>query len=66
VPATATCTTGKALGGGAQVTTSGPAQRVVLAESYPSSATVWTAIGTVITALTANNTMTVRAYVICQ
>ena len=48
------------------MTTGGPAQRVVLAQSYPSSATQWTAVGVVIANLTAGNTMTVQAYALCQ
>ena len=69
VTATAACPTGKlVLGGGALVTTTATQKsRAVLVSSYPSSTTVWTAIGVVGTAaLNAGNTMTVTAYVLCS
>ena len=66
VTATATCASGKLLGGGARVTAPGQTQRVVLAQSYPSSATVWTAVGVVITTMTGGNTMSVQAFALCQ
>jgi hypothetical protein len=53
------------LGGGARVTNGQAAQRTVLTDSHPTSTTVWTAIGVVITALTGGNTMSVTAYAIC-
>jgi hypothetical protein len=56
------------LGGGGQVTTtSANADRAVLVSSYPSSATVWTAIAVVNQGvLGAGRTMTVRAYALCS
>lgn len=67
--ATATCPAGKALlgGGGTVTTTAAQKERVVLVSSYPSSTTVWTAIGVVaIAALGAGQTMTVTAYALCS
>jgi hypothetical protein len=66
VTATATCAAGKLLGGGARVTTAGAVQRVVLSQSYPSSATVWTGVGVVITTLAGGVTMSVQAFALCQ
>jgi hypothetical protein len=69
VTATATCPAGKVLlGGGAQVTTtSANADRAVLVSSYPSSATVWTAVAVVNQgALGVGRTMTVQAYALCN
>ena len=44
-----------------------PDESAALVSSYPSSTTVWTAIGVVGTAaLGAGNTMTVTAYVLCS
>jgi hypothetical protein len=64
--ATATCPAGKVLlGGGALVTNTQAAQRVVLTGSRPTSTTVWTATAVVITGLTGVNTATVTAYAIC-
>jgi hypothetical protein len=66
VTATATCAVGKVLlGGGARITTSGPTGAVVNS-SYPSSTTVWTAVGEVTTAFTLENTFTVTAYALCS
>ena len=68
VTATATCVTGVLLGGGAQVTTTAAQkERAQLVSSYPSSTTVWTALGVVsIAALGAGQTMTVQAYALCS
>jgi hypothetical protein len=41
-------------------------QRVIMSQSYPSSATQWTVVGVVITGLGAGNTMAATAYAICQ
>jgi hypothetical protein len=56
------------LGGGALVTTTAAANvRVFVQASYPSSTTVWTAVGVVSTgALGAGQTMTVTAYALCS
>jgi hypothetical protein len=69
VTATATCPAGKMLlGGGATVTsTAAQKERVYLALSYPSSTTVWTAVGVVgIASLGTGQTMTVTAYALCS
>jgi hypothetical protein len=67
VTATASCASGKeALGGGGQVTTNDTNEHVALSESYPSSASQWTAVGTVMQDLNASKTMTVQAYVLCS
>ncbi len=71
VTATATCAAGKLLlGGGARVTTTGTGTavaRATMQASYPSSTTTWTAVGVVSTAaLSAGNTMSVRAYALCS
>ena len=68
VTATATCPMGKVLlGGGAHITTTATQKsRAVLVSSYPSSTTVWTAIGVAEAALGAGNTMTVTAYALCS
>jgi hypothetical protein len=48
-------------------TTATQKDRAVVAASYPSSTTVWTAIGVVATAaLGGANTMTVTAYALCS
>jgi hypothetical protein len=56
------------LGGGGLVTTTvAQKERVFLQSSYPSSTTVWTAIGVVgIAALGSGQTMTVTAYAFCS
>jgi hypothetical protein len=67
VTATATCTSGLLLGGGGTVTTSDlSASKVQMLSSYPSSATVWTVIGVVNTALSGGKNMSVTAYAICS
>lgn len=67
VTATATCAAGKVLlGGGARVTASGQPERIDGTASYPSSTTVWTAIGVVDSNMSGSNTMTVQAYAICS
>src|SRR5207253_4579916 len=59
VTATATCSSGLLLGGGAQVTsTAGALGKTALLESYPSSATVWTATAVAVQGLGGSNTMT--------
>jgi hypothetical protein len=65
VTATASCPAGKVLlGGGAKVTYVGGSEgEVVLQQSYPSSATQWTAVGVILSFAT--GTMTVQAYVVC-
>ncbi|MEN9582597.1 MAG: hypothetical protein RL641_551 [Candidatus Parcubacteria bacterium] len=67
VTSTATCPAGKVLlGGGAEVvTTDSGKYKVSVTSSYPSSATVWTAIATEMADLTADKTMTVTAYAVC-
>lgn len=69
--ATASCAAGKVLlGGGADVTTNGtPAQgrRAVMASSYPSSTTTWTAVGVVTDSnLAAAQTLSVTAFALCS
>jgi len=65
--ATASCSAGKVLlGGGALVTTTANASKVQLTASYPSSTSVWTAIGTVGVAITGGKTMMVTAYALCS
>jgi hypothetical protein len=69
VTATVTCPAGKVLlGGGAYITTTATQKsRALLASSYASSATTWTATGVVATgALGTGNTMTVTAYALCS
>jgi hypothetical protein len=69
ITATATCRADKVLlGGGANVTTTAPQkERAQLVSSYPSSATVWTAVGVVaISNLGGGRTMTVTAYALCS
>ena len=68
---TATCAAGKLLiGGGGLVTTTetgGNLKRAVLVSSYPSSTTVWTAIGMVSDSnLGGGKTMTTTAYALCS
>ena len=67
VTATATCPQGQfALGGGAQVSASGPSNRsVTLRSSYPTSTNGWRAVGSVIAPLGAGEQMTVHPYVLC-
>jgi hypothetical protein len=66
VTATATCAAGKVLlGGGTQITTSA-GTGAVIESSYPSSTTVWTAVGEVTTALPPADTFTVTAYALCS
>jgi len=68
--ATATCPAGKmVLGGGAQVTVSiaNESYRGGLVSSYPSSASIWTAVGMVLNSdLAAGTTLTVQAYALCS
>jgi hypothetical protein len=69
VTATASCPSGKSLlgGGGLVTTTVAQKERVHLTASYPTSTTVWTAIGVVgVGALGAGQTMTVTAYALCS
>jgi hypothetical protein len=69
VTATATCPgSAVVLGGGASVTTTQPQrERAQLVSSYPSAAGTWTAVAVVaIGNITAGNTMTVTAYVLCS
>jgi hypothetical protein len=66
--ATATCPAGKALlGGGGTVVNDevGSPQKTVLVQTYPSSGTVWTAVG-VVTGNLPTAKMTVQAYAICS
>jgi len=69
VTATASCPAGTVLlgGGGQATTTASQKERAHLSMSYPSSATTWTAVGTVgISALGSGQTMTVTAYALCS
>jgi hypothetical protein len=67
VTATAACPSGSVLlGGGAQATTTGSTGRAALSSSYPSSTTVWTAVGVVTRAPGPGNRMTVTAYALCS
>jgi hypothetical protein len=63
---TATCPAGLVLGGGAQATTSDSSHSTAIYESYPSSATAWTATGVVTTSLGNGVTMTVTTWVVCS
>jgi hypothetical protein len=56
------------LGGGGRVTGAGGAgaQTVTLAESYPSASDTWTAVGTVIAAMSGGNKISVTAYAVCS
>ena len=69
VTATATCPEGKVLlGGGAKVTATGTvteASDAVLLQSYPSSATTWTAVGIAEFDFPVGQSMTVQAFVVC-
>jgi hypothetical protein len=67
VSATASCPAGKkVLGGGARAgVTAGPAQRVVLKESYASGPSSWTGVAIVITALAAANRGTITVSAVC-
>jgi hypothetical protein len=67
VSATASCRSGKQLlGGGGLVTTTWNPSKVALSASYPSSTTVWTVKGTVLSNLGAGETMSVTAYALCS
>jgi len=65
---TATCAAGKTLlgGGGSLAVTSGQSRRVGTVASYPSSTTVWTVTGVVITALGSGVTARATAYALCS
>ena len=66
---TATCAAGKLIlgGGGLVTTTDASLKKAVLVSSYPSSTTVWTAIGMVAdTNLGAGKTITATAYALCS
>jgi hypothetical protein len=68
VAATATCPAGTVLlGGGGTVINdeAGSPQKTVLVKTYPSSGTVWTAVG-VVTGNLPTAKMTVQAYAICS
>lgn len=67
VTATATCPQGQfALGGGAQVSATGPSNKsVTLRSSYPTSTNGWRAVGSVIAPLGTGEQMTVHPYVLC-
>ena len=67
VTSTASCPAGKILlGGGGRITATGQRERTALMESYPSNATTWTAVGSVISNMTGGNTFSVTAYVVCS
>jgi hypothetical protein len=61
---TATCTTGKFIGGGVNVTNTATTNIATVVKSYPSSTTVWTATAE-ITVHANGNPPSVQAYAIC-
>ena len=63
--ATATCSTGKLVGGGGRVTHTTVAQPGQIKQSYPSSATVWTVVGGPSVTNSGGATITVQAYALC-
>jgi len=68
-PATASCPAGTVvLGGGADVTVAPAGQdgRAATRSSYPSSASQWTAVGTVIQNINGGRRVTVTPYVLCS
>ena len=66
ITATATCASGKLLGGGGAVAGNNARHYAALTSSYPSSATTWTVVATILAgSLRAGGAPTVTASVLC-
>jgi len=66
VNATATCATGKAIGGGADITGNSAANAIaVLIQTKPSSATAWTATATEVVHASNGSPPSLVAWVVC-
>ena len=64
--ATATCSSGKVVGGGGDVNGNNPRHFAGITSSYPSSATTWTVIATILAGTQVNgNPPSVTAYAVC-
>jgi len=66
VTATATCSTGKMVGGGAQITGNATANAVaMLSASFPSATATWTVVAAEITHASNGSPPIVTAYALC-
>ncbi len=66
VTATATCSSGKLVAGGGDVNGNNAKHYAAITSSYPSSATTWTVIATIVAGTNANgNPPSLTAYALC-
>jgi len=66
VTATATCSTGRLVSGGGDVNGNNVKHYAAITSSYPSSATTWTVIATIVAGTNANgNPPSLIAYALC-
>jgi len=66
VTATATCASGKVVGGGGNITGNNAKKYAVITSTYPSSGTVWTVTATLVAGTFVNgNPPSLTAYAIC-
>ena len=66
VTGTATCTSGKLVGGGGDINGNNAKHYAAITSSYPSSATTWTVIATIVAGLNTNgNPPSLTPYALC-